>query len=43
MLDHLEPLAHRPWVPVQPSLHRLQHILVLLARDPALLARGAAA
>jgi hypothetical protein len=43
MLDHLVPLAHPLWVHVQPSLDRLLHILVLSARDRALLARGAAA
>ena len=37
------PMAHRLWVHVQPSLNRLLHILVLSARDRALLARGAAA
>ena len=43
MLDHLAPLTHGPQVQIEPALHRLQHILVLPARDPPLLGSRAAA
>ena len=43
MLNHLPSLAHRPRVQIQPTLHRLQHVLMLPARDPALRSYSAAA
>src|SRR5690348_8588729 len=36
MLDRLAPLAHGLRILVEPSLHSLEHMLVLPARDPPL-------
>jgi hypothetical protein len=41
VLDRLTPLTHRLRVLVETTLHRLDDMLVLPSRDPALLARGA--
>ncbi len=42
MFDRLPALAHGLGVPVEPLLHRLQHMLVLPPRDPPFLAGCAA-
>jgi hypothetical protein len=42
MLGRLATLAHRVRVLVEPLLYGLQHMLMLPARDPSVLAGGAA-
>src|SRR5690242_17363515 len=42
MLDRLAPLAHFFWVLVEPALDGFENMLMLPARDPSLLAGGAA-
>src|SRR5512135_1477909 len=42
MLDRLAPLAHGFGILIEPPLHGFDHVLMLPACDPALLARRAA-
>jgi hypothetical protein len=42
MFDRLAPLAHLLWMLVEPTLHRLEDVLMLPPGDPSFLAGGAA-